>query len=178
MFYTKKLIPSIKQSLFLNILLTCVFNRIGLNFLSPQIIQTIQMLRKTVPHHHHLPSASELFRNAGTLKLQTHWNSLIKWYKCLQWAPALRNCSFQWVGTYIYHSGYHQISHLGLSNCFIIKQYSISVWRLKIIMKFQWLKSVKPIWYTTSSNKTWSKLNDFLITIILIEIPNQTLFHY
>lgn len=121
--FSQKIDTIHQQSLFLNILLTCVFNRIGLNFLYPQIIQTIQMLRKTVPHHHHLLSTSELFRNADALMLQAHWNSLIKWYKCLQWAPALRNCSFQWVGTYIYHSGYHQISHLGLSNWFIIKQY-------------------------------------------------------
>lgn len=105
MFYTKKLIPSIKQSLFLNILLTCVFNRIGLDFLSPQIIQTIQMLRKTVPHHHHLPSASELFRNAGTLKLQTHWNSLIKWYKYLQALMSTCTAELQLpMGRYIYLS--------------------------------------------------------------------------
>lgn len=158
--------------------MTCVFNRIGLNFLSPQIIQTIQMLRKTVPHHHHLLSTSELFRNAGALMLQTHWNSLIKWYKGLQALMSTCTAELQLpMGRYLSFWLPSNIT-FGIIKFFIIKQYSISVWRLKIIMKFQWLKSNKPIWYATSSNKTWSKLNDFLITIILIEIPNQTLFHY
>lgn len=103
--FSQKIDTIHQQSLFLNILLTCVFNRIGLNFLSPQIIQTIQMLRKTVPHHHHLLSTSELFRNAGALMLQTHWNSLIKWYKGLQALMSTCTAGLQLpMGRYIYLS--------------------------------------------------------------------------